>query len=376
MKATMLRMIALAVTSGTALLAQSLVGTWQASIQVGGATLRTVFKISTTDGDSLKAVLYPAIDQSGQSIPAGAVTLQGSAVTITVLGIGGSYAGKMSADGATIAGTWTVGDQAVTMNLMRATAQSAWTIPGPPARLRPMAADANPAFEVATIKPSRPDQPKSIGVDGRQINTHNTSVSDLITFAYGMHPRQVTGGPAWLESEKYDLQAGPDLEGAPNDRQVKMMFQKMLADRFQLTFHRDSKELSVYTLSVGKTGAKLTKNESDPNGLPGLGFHGLGALTATNATMWDFANAMQTLVLDRPVVDRTGLPGHYDFALNWTPDEFQFTGLGVKPPPPSDSAANPDLYTAIEQQLGLKLESARVPVEVIVIDHVERPSAN
>ena len=376
MKATMLHLIALAVTSGTALLAQSLVGTWQASIKVGGATYRMVFKISTTDGDSLKAVLYPAIDQSGQGIPAGAVTLRGSAVTIAVPGIGGSYAGKMSPDGATIAGTWTMGDQAVTMTLMRATAQSAWTIPEPPARLRPMAAGANPAFEVATIKPSRPDQPKSIGVNGRQMTTHNTSVSDLITFAYGMHPRQVTGGPAWLESEKYDLQGEPDLEGAPNDRQVKIMFQKMLADRFQLTFHRDKKELSVYTLSVGKTGAKLTKNESDPNGLPGLGFRGLGALTAINATMWDFANAMQTLVLDRPVVDRTGLPGHYDFALNWTPDEFQFMGLGIKPPPPPDSAANPDLYTAIEQQLGLKLESTRVPVEIIVIDHVERPSAN
>jgi uncharacterized protein (TIGR03435 family) len=241
-----------------------------------------------------------------------------------------------------------------------------------------MPADANPVFEVATIKPSSPEtQGKYFTVRGRRFLTGNTTLSDFITFAYGLHPRQITGGPAWLETAKYDLNAQPDGEGQPNDRQWKIMVQKLLADRFQLAFHRDKKELSVYALVIGKTGSKLTKSEGDPNGLPGLFFRGLGVLPARNATMADFAGVMQTAVLDRPVVDQTGLPGRFDFELKWTPDEFQFGGLGVKVPPPSDSAtAPPDLFNAMQEQLGLKLVSTKAAVEVLVIDRVEKPSAN
>jgi len=380
MKRLMLGIIAVAALSGNALLAQSLVGTWQGTLKVPQAPkgeLRVVYKISTTDADSLKAVMY-SIDQGGQPISASTVTFQGGAVKISIPGIGGTYEGKLSADGNTIAGDWTQGPMPLPLNLTRATNQTAWAIPEPPARPKPMAADANPAFEVAVIKPSRPDaQGKGIGVNGRQITTRNTSVTDLITFAYNLHARQITGGPSWMETEKYDLQAEPDVEGAPNDRQVKMMFQKMLADRFKLTFHRDKKELTVYTLNVAKTGSKLKQSDSDPNGLPTLGLRGLGRLFTRNASMADFASLMQTTALDRPVVDQTGLTGKYDFTLDWTPDESQFGGRGGQAPPPADNAeVPPDLYTAIQQQLGLKLESTKAPVEVLVIDRVEKPSEN
>jgi uncharacterized protein (TIGR03435 family) len=155
------------------------------------------------------------------------------------------------------------------------------------------------------------------------------------------------------------------------------MLQKLLADRSNLSFHRDKKELSVYAITVAKTGPKLTKSEGDPNGLPGLFFRGLGNLPARNATMADFAGVLQGAVLDRPVVDRTGLAGRYDFQLQWTPDRSQFISMRVKvPAPPDDPAAPPDLFTAIQQQLGLKLESAKAPVEVLVIDHVEKPTGN
>jgi uncharacterized protein (TIGR03435 family) len=132
----------------------------------------------------------------------------------------------------------------------------------------------------------------------------------------------------------------------------------------------------VYAITVGKTGPKLTKSEGDPNGLPGLFFRGLGVLPARNATMADFAGVMQAAVLDRPVVDQTGLPGRYDFTLTWTPDEFQFGGLGMKPPATSEGATAPDLFTAMQQQLGLKLESTKAPAEILVIDRVEKPSEN
>jgi uncharacterized protein (TIGR03435 family) len=264
------------------------------------------------------------------------------------------------------------------LNLKRATAETAWAIPEPPPPPKPMAADAVAEFEVATIKPSKPDQQgKGFMVRGCQFSTINTSLSDLITFAYGIHAKQILSGPGWLETEKYDLAAKPNGEGQPNDKQWKTMIQKLLAERFKLAFHRDKKELGVYAIVVGKNGPKMTKSEGDPNGLPGLFFRGLGVLPAINATMADFAGVMQSAVLDRPVVDHTELTGRWDFTLTWTPDEFQFGGLGIKVPPPSkDAAAPPDLFTAFQEQLGLKLESTKAPAEVLVIDHVEKPTEN
>jgi uncharacterized protein (TIGR03435 family) len=159
---------------------------------------------------------------------------------------------------------------------------------------------------------------------------------------------------------------------------MKVMMQKLLADRFQLKFHREKKELSVYALTVLKGGPKFSKSERDPDSLPGLFFRGPGTnLNVTNATMAQFASLMQSAVLDRPVVDQTGLNEKYDFILKWTPDQGQLLGLGGPPPPPPDPGdAPPDLFTALQQQLGLRLESTRAPADVAVIDHVERPSEN
>jgi uncharacterized protein (TIGR03435 family) len=155
------------------------------------------------------------------------------------------------------------------------------------------------------------------------------------------------------------------------------MLQKLLVERYKLTFHRDKKELSVYVLTVAKTGPKLTKSQWDPNGLPGLFFHAPGDMHVTNANLADFAGVMQQDVLDRPVLDQTGLAGRFDFTLKWTPDDSQFAGMTAKIPPPTDGAnAPPNLYTAIQEQIGLKLDATKAPTEVLVIDHVEKPSEN
>jgi uncharacterized protein (TIGR03435 family) len=350
-------------------------GTWQGTLQAG-RELRTVVKISKA-GAELTAVLY-SIDQGGAALPVSGVTLQGSTIRFAVPGVGATYEGKVSADGTTITGSMTQGDKPLPLNLKRATAETAWAIPEPAARPKPMAADANPSFEVATLKPSRPEaQGKGFTVRGRTFATFNTTLSDLVTFAYGLHPRQITGAPPWVESEKYDLTGQPDGEGQPSQKQWQSMIQKLLTDRFKLAFHREKKDLSVYALVVDKNGSKLTKNDTDPNGLPGLFFRGLGVLPARNATMGDFAGLLQTAVLDRPVVDQTGLTGRFDFTLTWTPDETQFGGLGIRVPPPTDSAAAPPgLFTAVQEQLGLKLDSTRAPVEVLVVDRVEKPTDN
>jgi uncharacterized protein (TIGR03435 family) len=178
---------------------------------------------------------------------------------------------------------------------------------------------------------------------------------------------------------KFDVDGKPDGEGAPSDTQWRGMMQKLIADRFKFTFHRDKKELSVYVLSVAKGGPKLTKSDGDPNGLPGLFFRGkLGDLGVRNATMGDFTSMiLQGAVLDRPVLDQTAITGRYDFTLLWTPDDSQFSGMGAKIPPPTDNAAAPpNLYTAIQEQIGLKLDATQAPAEVFIVDHVEKPSAN
>ncbi|MEP6716200.1 MAG: TIGR03435 family protein [Terriglobia bacterium] len=367
---------ALAALTAGMLTAQNITGTWQGTLNAG-KELRIVMKVSTTDADTLKALFY-SIDQGGQPLPSGAVTKQGTAVKITVPGIGGTYDGKVTADGNSITGTWTQGPNPLPLNLARATAETAWTIPEPPAPVKPMRADKSPSFEVATIKPSNPEAPgKAIRVNGRNFSTLNTTVNDLIVFAYGVHAKQIVGGPPWMESDKFDLAGKPDGEGAPSIQQWKEMIQKLLVERFQMKFHSDKKELSVYAITVAKTGPKLTKSEADPNSGPSLFFRGLGMLPARNATMAELAGVLQGAVLDRPVADQTGIAGRYDFQLTWTPDQFQFSGMGVRISPPSDDAtAPPDLFTAFQQQLGLKLESAKAAVEIMAIDKVVKPSEN
>jgi bla regulator protein blaR1 len=365
--------VALMLLLSSAVFAQDITGTWQGTLSAG-RDLRTVIKISN-DGGTLRAMFY-SIDQSPQGL-AGNVTVQGPSIKIALPGIGGTYDGKLE-DRDTITGTWTQGPKPVPLNLKRATPTTAWAIPEAPAPPKPMAADADPVFEVATIKPARPDaQGFGYRVQGRQFSTINTTLGDLITFAYGIHAKQIVGAPSWVDSEKYDLQAQPEGQGQPNDRQWKTMLQKLIAERFRLKFHRDKKELSVYAIVAEKTPHKLTKNDSNPNGLPGLGFRGLGNLVVRNANMTDFANLLQGTVLDRPVIDQSELPGRWDFTLSWTPDEFQFKGAGARGAPPNPDGSNPpDLFTAFREQLGLKLDSTKAPAEVFVIDGVEKPTAN
>jgi uncharacterized protein (TIGR03435 family) len=350
--------------------------TWQGTLHAE-KDLRTVLKITKSDKGDLKVAMY-SIDQSSQPIPASSASFQGGTLKYAIEMIDGSYEGKMSADGKSIAGTWKQGPNPLALVFERVTPETAWAIPEPPPKVAPMAANADPSFEVATIKPGKPDEPgKRLTFNGARFSTVNMTLIDLISFAYDVHEKQVVNAPDWMSSMKFDISAQPDVPGSPNRQQLVIMVRKLLTDRFQLKFHRDKKELSAYVLTVSKTGSKLKNSEGDPNGLPGLFFRQLGVLTVRNATIPDFTHLMQSAVLDRPVVDQTGLQGKYDFLLKWTPDESQFSGMGVKVPPPTEAAdAPPPLFTAIQEQLGLKLDAGKAQTEVLVLDHVEKPSEN
>jgi uncharacterized protein (TIGR03435 family) len=376
-----LNTFAILLLSVAALQAQDLTGTWQGTPNVGGRNLRTVIKIAKGANGALTGTFY-SIDQNPQGIGLGPITMQNGTVKFTIPAMGGSFEGKLDTDNATLSGTFTQGPASFPLNLTKATPETAWAIPEPPPPPVRMDPKANPAFEVATIKPSNPNTPgKLFTVRGVNVMTINTTLSDIMTMAYNLHAKQIENAPEWAGADKYDVTGKPDVPGLPSTEQMKSMLQKMMTDRFKLKFHKEKKELSAYVITVAKGGPKLTPSQADPNSLPGLFFNGPGRFNVRNATLAEVAQVLQGAVMDRPVVDQTGLTGKYDFTLNWTPDEFQFSGLrgpGAPPlpPPPPGQAEMPDLYTAIQQQLGLKLESTKAPVEVLVIDHVEKPSEN
>jgi uncharacterized protein (TIGR03435 family) len=376
MKKLALWMMALAASQGSALQAQNISGNWQGTLQAGPQKVRIVFKIALED-DKLKATLY-IVDQPSPPF-ATTITRNGSTVKMTIPGLNGIYEGKLSEDGNSIAGTLTLGAPQA-LNLARATGETAWEIPKPPPPPVRMAADANPAFEVATIRPSDPARKEQIiTLRGAEVITTNVTVHDLINLAYWLHPKQLSGGPAWTESDKYDVAGKPDAPGQPNVDQMKMMLQKLLADRFQLKFHFEKRDLSAYAVRIAKSGAKIIRSQDDPKGLPGWNFGRTASgttLTFRNSPMSQITAILQNF-LDQPVVDQSGLSERYDFTVTFTLDAAQGARLGGLPPPAADNPdAAPDVFAAFQQQLGLKLESTKAPVDVMVIDKVEKPSEN
>jgi uncharacterized protein (TIGR03435 family) len=362
---------------------KDLTGQWQGTAQAPAPAQpqRVVFVISKADGGGWKTVFnYIDLIAKGQGIPrAGNLTLQGWNVQIAVPGNTGQYQGQLSTDGKTITGTWTQGGPNMKLDLVRATPDIAWEVPKPPPPPKAMDPNANPAFDVATIKPNPGGPGIGFGIRGRTFSTFNTSLADLIVYAYDVHNKQILNGPDWIDKDKYDITGVPDAEGAPNNRQWKMMVQKLLAERFQLTYHHDKREMPVYVLSVAKGGPR-NLNKSDATGegfsVPIRNIPGGFTMPIRNATMFDFTSfALQGAVLDRPVLDQTGIEGRYDFTLTWATLGTEFGGSA---PAPQQATENPpaNLFTAIQEQLGLKLEAVKAPADVMVIDKAEKPSAN
>jgi uncharacterized protein (TIGR03435 family) len=354
--------------------------TWQGMLHAG-QDLRLVAKISKDDKGAYKAVFY-SIDQGGQPLNADSTTLDGSTVKFEIKMIGGTFEGKLSGDGKTIDGSWSQGPNPIPLVLTRATPETAWTIPTPPPPVPPMSKDADPSLEVATIKPSDPaGRPgKGFGFRGDRFTTYRTNLNDLIAFAYGLHSKQIVGAPDWFATELYDINGKPDAPGRPDLKQMGIMVQKLLAERCALKFHHETRELSVYAITVAGGGPKMTVTKSAAEDQQGFGFRGLGDLIVRNMDMKDFATWMQSGVMDKPVVDQTGLKDRYDFTLKWTPDDSQFQqfrgAVPMTPPKADDPNAPPSLYTAVQETLGLKIEATKAPDDVIVIDHVEKPSDN
>jgi uncharacterized protein (TIGR03435 family) len=209
---------------------------------------------------------------------------------------------------------------------------------------------------------------------GAQFAAKNYEPRVLIGAAYNLPPSAILGGPAWMDSEHYDVLAKTPGSVKPTPDQQMGMLRELFADRFQLTFHREPKEFSLYAITVAKGGSKLREPTPEPDGPQPLIFSlsPEGAhLPARNATVADMAAVMQRTLFNKPVVDKTGLTGRFDFDLEWLPDETQFGGFRA-----TAESTKPDLFAAIQQQLGLKLDATKGPIEAMVIDKIQRPSEN
>jgi uncharacterized protein (TIGR03435 family) len=353
-------------------------GDWQGTLEPPqGKALRLILRI--TKSDNRWSAKFYSIDQPGQAINVTSVKFDGSSIICDVTQIGGTYEGKLSADGNTLAGSFTQGNP-LPLTLVRASKETAWEIPPPPAPPKLMAADANPSFDVATIKPNNSggSSMQGLNVNGRNFTTRNSSLGDLIAFAYNVHAKQIVGGPDWLDKDRFDIAAVPVEDGAPSPEQLRIMIRKLMADRFKLTFHHEKRELPAFVLTVSKPSDRLIPNTSG-GPLPGLGFGpGKGGLTFRmgNATIGDFTGLLQILVLDRPVVDQTGITGKYDMNFTFTPDDSLFNGHPPQIKQAEGVEAAPGFFDALQQQVGLKLTPEKTQVDVIAIDHVEKYSSN
>lgn len=265
-----------------------------------------------------------------------------------------------------------------------------------------------PVYEVASIKPNKSaDNQTRMGYAPDGFNATQSNLLMLIMAAYGVNPHQISGAPDWFTSARYDIEAKMDrstadalfkLKEDERRAETQRMLQALLADRFKLTVHRETKELPVYALVVAKGGAKLHEakaGDTYPKGIKGpdgksragMMFMGGGELTAQGLPLEPLVREL-SLQLGRTVIDKTGLTGNYDYSLKWTSD-VTVGAFGERLPPRAaegsqpgtggtsePESSGPSIFTALQEQLGLKLESQKGPVEILVIDHAEKPSAN
>jgi uncharacterized protein (TIGR03435 family) len=357
-------------TSGT-LRAQGVIGTWQGTLPIA-QNPRLVLKIAKNDDGSLRGVFY-RIDQYEESLPLSSVSFQASDLSIASAIQEISYRGKLSTDGQSITGTWIQNKQSYPLIFAAATADKLWTYGGSKA-VPAMSPTADPAFEVATIKPSAP------GAGGRSGSGHthlfsskNATLHDLIKMAYLARDRQIEGEPVWVSEEKFDLQAEPDTPGLPSDEQVRTMLKKLLADRFQLKFHTAQKPLPVYALMVEKNPPKLVKSDPTVNRfahiMPKQQPDGQLLVAFVYDRMPEFADILMNFIPDRQIVDETGLVGPYDFTIT-------VPAIVLQNGPTTDEGERANVFTGAVQSLGLKLVPKKEPVDVMVIERVEKPTGN
>lgn len=239
----------------------------------------------------------------------------------------------------------------------------------------------SPKYEVSSIKPNGGSDFRfafRIEPNG-SLNATGITLKRLMMTAWQLQGFRIVGGPAWVDSQRWDVQAKSGVARSVSYDQSSQMLRTMLKERFQLQTHSEKRDLPIYELVVDRKGPKFAR-VTDPKTKHDVRIAN-GSIQFTNATVATFASQL-SYALARPVIDKTGISGEFNFALKWTPapgEDGGPTTSGLPPGTPEEPASiqdGPSIFTAITEQLGLRLKSGRGPVEILVIDHAEKPDAN
>lgn len=369
-------------TMPTALHAQAaltIAGAWQGVMHApDGNEQRLIVTVDAAKDGALVAALY-RVGETGH-LAANEVTFRDGVLRVSFARIDATLTGHLAAGGNSMSAALQQGAATPLAFVMeRATPETAWPLPEEPKELPPMDAKADPSFAFATIKPTSPEEANTLRfslTNSGEFFAVNRDVRTLLGIVYGVQASQIVGLPGWATSDRFDIQARSGTPGMPSWDQVNVMVKKLLAERFDLKLHTEQREMQAMVLTVAKSGAKMRVSK-DADSLADETFHGPGRLTVTNATMAEFASTLQTSLFDRPVIDQTGLGDtRYSFQLRWQLDDDQAAKMGMEHAPPAEADTAPPLLVALPEQTGLKLESKKTLVPVLVIDHVAKPSAN
>ncbi len=306
-------------------------------------------------------------DRDPASIALTKVKLDAGSVSIESTPVGAVFAGKLGADGKSLTGSWT--EKAVTLPVVfaLATPETAWMHP----TAGMMAATADPAFEVASIRPSSSEESqRSFGLRAHRFTAKFCTVDDLMKFAYGVRDRQIEGAPGWMDEEHYDIVAEADTPGRPSKEQDWLMLRKLLAERFGLKVHVIHKDFAVYALQGGGRPPKYNVSDAGPDDEFRIfvqpAADGETAEMFTDISIAEFDDVLMNFIRDRQIVDETGLKARYDFALH-VPQEVLHS---------DDQNARANAMIEGVKGIGMKLVAKHAPLEVLVIDRVEKPSPN
>ena len=239
------------------------------------------------------------------------------------------------------------------------------------------------AYTVASIKPNKSSDDRFMlrPQPGGGLTATGVTLKMLIMFAYGVAGYQISGAPSWIGTERWDIEAKTEgVQGTVPLAQSQARLRRLLEDRFQLKTRRESRKMPIYALVATKGGPKLNPNPGNPAERKPVASFGFGSASFTDSSVASLAGRL-TLYLDRPVLDQTGVKGSYDFTLKWTPapNESSAQAMGLPPradPGESTDSTGPSLFTALQEQLGLKLKPTKGPVDILAIEHVEKPSEN
>jgi uncharacterized protein (TIGR03435 family) len=361
--------VAMLIFAASAVYAQSIIGTWQGTLTTSGRNNpRVAFTIKKDSNGSLRGGLKWIDYDSGFAFSS--VVFSAPHLTLSQQMNGMTFQGQLSADGQSIAGTLTLGKQSLPLTLSLATPDTLWKPAGP----GPMAANADPSYEVAVIKPALPEEQHPVwNLTASEFRATGTNAAELIKIVYKIRGRQIVNAPPWVEQNKFDITAKPDTPGTPSEDQTRVMISKLLAERFHLVCHTSTQEYPALVMTLDPKGPRPTPSNPEFNSHNGIFMRQEGGdfvLHLSGATMPFFLTTLMNRYRDKQIVDETGLTGNYDITLRLPPAALQGTGDGG-----AEDEVGAD-YIAAAEKAGFKFQSKKAPLPVVVIDHIDPPSPN